>query len=261
MSGEDSVPCDHRVHGCTGTYQVAYAGPKAFMPSELEHATCSCGGQGSASAAACSDGVFAKLLDMGYPAAQARQAAAQNSDVAQAVEWLSADHDAPNSSSSPHLQQECHDIGACSICTEEIVLADAAMRCAGQGGKKHYFHAQCLTSWVRQCQTAGNGVTCPECRGPVQVQARRLEDFLRRKGGQLHVEDREAFQSFRDAAETSDGWSDIRRDLWRAGTAVAIGAGVALVVAAGVHALTKRRRSLVRHRVWPRPRAPLVLAF
>merc|ERR1712187_69136 len=126
----------------------------------------------------------------------------------------------------------------CSICTDNVLHADAAMRCLGNGGKNHYFHAACLAAWIRQCSQDGNGPTCPQCRGPVQVRARRLEDFLRDEGGKLKAEDAEALQSFHDSAEASSddlGWSNIKPHLWKVGAGLAlIGLGAALV--AGISA-------------------------
>merc|ERR1712216_397119 len=137
------------------------------------------------------------------------------------------------------------DLGECTICTEELLLADAAMRCNGDGGKRHYFHAHCLTSWIRQCRSNNNEVTCPECRGPVQVRPQRLEEFLREKGERLRAEDQEALRSVRDAAAgcnmDSGGWSDLRQDLLKAGAVLAVGGAIALAVAAGVSAFSRGR--------------------
>mmetsp|Transcript_79138 Transcript_79138/g.177311 ORF Transcript_79138/g.177311 Transcript_79138/m.177311 type:complete len:202 (-) Transcript_79138:26-631(-) len=189
---------------------------------------------------------------MGFPEEPARQAAARyGSDVGAAVDWLTGPGDMPAAASgscgacgsSASLATAEEEAGQCSICTEDLLLQDAAMRCSGHGGKKHYFHSHCLAAWVRQCKRTGASATCPECRGPVQVRPRRLEEFLRKKGGCLDEEDHEAMRSLSAAAEhdaDDAGWSNIRQDLWKVGAAVAIGAGVAVVLAAGIHMLTKR---------------------
>lgn len=65
--------------------------------------------------------------------------------------------------------QAAQDVGECAICTEALELSEAAMRCVGGGGRSHYFHAGCLTSWIGVCQSSGAGATCPSCRGPLQV--------------------------------------------------------------------------------------------
>ena len=68
----------------------------------------------------------------------------------------------------------------CPICFESINPRQAAMRCSGQGGRCHYFHAHCLSRWVMssQARNAHTAPTCPVCRGPVQVHKRRLQAFL-----------------------------------------------------------------------------------
>merc|ERR1712050_99600 len=105
------------------------------------------------------------------------------------------------------------------------------MRCAGIGGRKHYFHAHCLGAWICQCRRDGNEATCPQCRGDVQIRPRRLQEFLEDKGGKLDREEQDALRSFREAAsgaEDEQGWSNVKRDLWKAGAVLAIGAGLAL---------------------------------
>mmetsp|Transcript_87570 Transcript_87570/g.246000 ORF Transcript_87570/g.246000 Transcript_87570/m.246000 type:complete len:294 (-) Transcript_87570:110-991(-) len=254
ITSEEPVPCSHSSRGCRGTYSIVYTGPKALMPPSLDNVRCACERTRDSQLypfhLAGGDERFAKLVEMGFPEAASRQAIAScgGSGLDVAVEWLIgpggervvASAEASNMNVPEALN--CHDVGECSICTDELVLADAAMRCAGHGGKQHYFHARCLTTWVRQCRSSGNGPTCPECRGPVQVRQQRLEEFLRSQGSALHAEDREAMRTFHDASETADasGWSNIRRDLWQAGAAVAIGAGIAVAIAAGIHAMSKR---------------------
>jgi len=197
---------------------------------------------------------LAALLDMGFPEAASRQAAATHDSIEAGIEWLMRHEGqtavttreglAPLGAVGAARSGGEPDVGECSICTEELLLADAAMRCAGHGGKKHYFHAHCLTAWVRQCRSAGTGPTCPECRGPVQVRPRRLEEFLQDNGSKLDAEDQHAFQTFHDAATTDVdeyGWSDVKRDLWTAGAVVAVGAGIAVAIAAGVHAFSIAR--------------------
>merc|ERR1719183_3455977 len=42
--------------------------------------------------------------------------------------------------------------GECPICLCSIGQGDAAMRCSGEGGVHHYFHAACLQEWIRSCR-------------------------------------------------------------------------------------------------------------
>ena len=51
----------------------------------------------------------------------------------------------------------------CPVCMESISNTDACMRCSGSGGRHHYFHAHCLTRWIRQCRDRDQP-TCPVCR-------------------------------------------------------------------------------------------------
>ena len=67
----------------------------------------------------------------------------------------------------------------CPVCLELIATSSAAMRCTGEaGGRCHYFHAGCLSQWVRTQRDRAAVASCPICRGGVQVHAQRLEDFL-----------------------------------------------------------------------------------
>lgn len=253
-AGPSGVPCRHGDRGCRGVMQIVYRGPKAWMPSEYDHGWCNCdgvhGAPGSGGSASSSAGgeALGQLKEMGFEQERALQALARSGgDVAAALDLLmdpaaaaaaEADAAAPTCGScSPALE----DAGECAICCEELARADAAMRCNGHGGKKHYFHAQCLTAWVRECRRAGNAPTCPECRGPVQVRPRRLEEFLRQKGQKLDREDQEALRQIREAAGGEvdcDGWSDVRAQLLTAGAIVGVGVVAAIAVAGLVKALS-----------------------
>lgn len=239
--GAAEVPCHHRDRGCTGFLEIVYTGPKAFLPEEYSNPPCSCENRSI-------DGDVALLMEMGFPDSTARDAIKRCGNVQAAVTWLTdggtndpatascGSHSTLPSACSTAMDVDLEEIGECSICTEELISADAAMRCAGSGGKRHYFHAHCLTEWVRQCQQAGNGPpTCPECRGPVQIRPRRLAEFLQEKGSKLSAEDHQTLRTFHDAAEgSSDGWSNLRKDLWRAAPYIAVGAGLlAAAVAVG----------------------------
>lgn len=57
----------------------------------------------------------------------------------------------------------------CPVCIEEIPPEQLAMRCAGDGGLPHYFHAGCLREWARASGGDLAAVRCPVCRGAIQV--------------------------------------------------------------------------------------------
>eukprot|EP00928_Gymnodinium_smaydae_P039615 TRINITY_DN27023_c0_g1_i1.p1 TRINITY_DN27023_c0_g1~~TRINITY_DN27023_c0_g1_i1.p1 ORF type:complete len:348 (-),score=85.50 TRINITY_DN27023_c0_g1_i1:39-938(-) len=69
----------------------------------------------------------------------------------------------------------------CPICYEAISAGCAAMRCSGKAGTHHYFHKECLGSWFTTCREKRETPTCPLCRGSVQVNIRRLAEFLKSK--------------------------------------------------------------------------------
>lgn len=70
----------------------------------------------------------------------------------------------------------------CPVCMENLTNDDACMRCAGAGGRHHYFHARCLTQWIRQCRNNSNNAnvepTCPVCRQSLEFNRARLNEFL-----------------------------------------------------------------------------------
>eukprot|EP00931_Biecheleriopsis_adriatica_P102593 TRINITY_DN77538_c0_g1_i1.p1 TRINITY_DN77538_c0_g1~~TRINITY_DN77538_c0_g1_i1.p1 ORF type:complete len:223 (-),score=54.90 TRINITY_DN77538_c0_g1_i1:70-738(-) len=186
-----------------------------------------------------------QLQHMGFPQSAAEQALLVCGSAEAAVEWLIGPEGQAASLAASNSQSSCApapEVEECSICCEDLVLADAAMRCAGHGGKKHYFHARCLTEWIRQCQRDGADVTCPECRGPVQIQQCRLREFMQEAGTRLGAEDAEAMRTFTNAAQDDStdkfGWSDVKPHLWKVGVGMGIVAGVAVAVAAGVHLLS-----------------------
>eukprot|EP00927_Polykrikos_kofoidii_P034014 TRINITY_DN28857_c0_g1_i1.p1 TRINITY_DN28857_c0_g1~~TRINITY_DN28857_c0_g1_i1.p1 ORF type:complete len:345 (+),score=53.79 TRINITY_DN28857_c0_g1_i1:99-1037(+) len=278
----DDLPCDHRDRGCTGFLKICYTGPKAFFNESTSGCTCpprahrgmeaTMAGVPPSNAAATSvagEGIVPQLIEMGFPGNAAVQASSRFSSVEPAVEWLmspegqravetcgssgggtvadrSASGTPASSAAAAASTVPTSEVYECSICTEDMTNEDAAMRCNGVGGKKHYFHAHCLLSWVRQCQRDGNTPTCPECRGPVQIRPCRLSEFLEKKGSRLNHEEAEAMRSFRDGASGSadkNGWADVRRDLFVATAAVGVAVGLGLAIAAGVHAFSSKNRS------------------
>ena len=71
-----------------------------------------------------------------------------------------------------------HEVYECPVCFDPIQTSNAAMRCTGEGGQCHYFHAHCLAQWIQTMRHSGTSPTCPCCRGAVEIHTRRLEEFL-----------------------------------------------------------------------------------
>jgi len=208
------------------------------------------------------------LVDFGFPKVTVQKAVERGCDTQAALEWLMSPegkscilaefaHEAatsessllmaatppPTESTSSESMSAVSDITECSVCLDPMPAGCAAMRCSGVGGKRHYFHAECLSSWICQCQTRGKGSpTCPECRGPVQIQPRRFEEFLAEKGKKLCVEEREAMGSLHRGVTGYDegGWFNVRNDIW-AGAAAVVVVGVATALYFGIQALSGRK--------------------
>jgi hypothetical protein len=62
----------------------------------------------------------------------------------------------------------------CPVCLDAISIEDSAMRCAGDGGMEHYFHARCLSTWTKTQQSQLEHPTCPICRGYVAAELRSI---------------------------------------------------------------------------------------
>eukprot|EP00928_Gymnodinium_smaydae_P089906 TRINITY_DN73790_c0_g1_i1.p1 TRINITY_DN73790_c0_g1~~TRINITY_DN73790_c0_g1_i1.p1 ORF type:complete len:512 (-),score=40.94 TRINITY_DN73790_c0_g1_i1:274-1809(-) len=103
------------------------------------------------------------------------------------------------------------EIGQCPICFEEIQSGAAAMRCNGEGGVHHYFHAHCLQDWIQACRR-GRQATCPICRGSLQFNGHRLQEYLNGEtSAQLPAEDRSFLQEISDGLRGSNSWSDMSK--------------------------------------------------
>lgn len=240
--------------GCIGQLDVAYAGPKAFMPADLDraHEGCTCfASQASCGAGGSRNSALTRLCEMGFDEESARQAlvAADASGVGSSDRVEAAcDHlmgAMPSQAAAAQPGSPEVEACMCAICTEDLEPANAAMRCTGQHGKRHYYHAHCLSQWIQQCRRDNLPPTCPECRGELQVRARRLHDFLTDNSGKLNRDDMEALRAVHDAASSEsdvDGWSGIKKETLLKGLAVGAGvaiAGVALAAALG--AFTSKR--------------------
>jgi len=277
----EDVPCNHASQGCNGHFDVAYAGPKAFMSAELHHAhtecTCSQLGQVNQVIASCGAGApnddVLRLCEMGFAEDAVRHALAEADaqgdcsghrvelalDHLMAVPSQTAAQQLPPTTSTTSFQSctsgprgaFCYPASApvdtciCSICTEDLEPANAAMRCSGQHGKRHYYHAHCLSQWIQQCRRDNQAPTCPECRGELQVRARRLQEFLAENGSKLDREEVEALRAVHDAAMSesdSDGWSGIKKETLIQGLAIGAGMAVAgLALAAAMGAFSGKR--------------------
>lgn len=232
------------------------------MPAELHNVQCGC----PSSAQACCGGTssynedLARLYEMGFAQDAARQALSEvdqcgggaNGRMEAALDRLmgvvpseaAAAASTTATSSSCGASEEA-EICICAICTEDLEPASAAMRCTGQHGKRHYYHAHCLSQWIQQCRRDNLPPTCPECRGELQVRARRLHDFLTDNSSKMNHDDVEALRAVHDAAMSEsdgDGWSGIKTDTLLKGIAVGAGVAVAgLALAAALGAFRGKR--------------------
>eukprot|EP00929_Paragymnodinium_shiwhaense_P095074 TRINITY_DN5602_c0_g1_i10.p1 TRINITY_DN5602_c0_g1~~TRINITY_DN5602_c0_g1_i10.p1 ORF type:complete len:441 (+),score=73.15 TRINITY_DN5602_c0_g1_i10:83-1405(+) len=154
--------------------------------------------------------------------AAAAAAAASSSDAAPAQQPSTEEATAPPSGS---VQAD-----ECPICFEEIRSQDAAMRCSGQGGVCHYFHAGCLQQWIRSARQS-RAATCPICRGSLQFNGARLQDFLDGNASQtLNEEERSFFQELSDGLRGKDQWQDMsamQKAAYAGGLVAAAGYGFA----------------------------------
>mmetsp|Transcript_29153 Transcript_29153/g.53205 ORF Transcript_29153/g.53205 Transcript_29153/m.53205 type:complete len:436 (+) Transcript_29153:55-1362(+) len=167
----------------------------------------------------------------------ARQAQGQSHDPACCLDkpsGSSCSQPAASSSSStapPPATQEGEtlvdngdDEQECPICLDVIPPGGAAMRCVGTGGRHHYFHARCLQQWV----ATGNR-TCPVCRGAVQFNRERLNDYLSgRESESLPAEARSCLQTIADGLQHKNAWSNmtgLERTAYAGGMVAAAGSG------------------------------------
>jgi len=259
---------------------VVYCGPACFLPDDIRDAHSAEGAPDMHSGSSRKRGIklvdvgqdcdtLAKvLLDLGFPAAAVQRAVQRRGDADTAFEWLIssegkacvnaafASEAAASKPSSPILgdaqaentssgsMSTALDITECSVCLEHMPISCAAMRCSGVGGSRHYFHAECLSSWIRQCQRESKGPpTCPECRGPVQIQRRRFEEFLAEKGTKRCVDGR-----LRSCSRAPTLTRALRRMRARAHTCLSARARAFLNDGARVRALAYvRHEGVVRH--------------
>jgi len=118
----------------------------------------------------------------------------------------------PTAPSAP--SQEVHpedEHGECPICLERIHPGQAAMRCNGLGGIHHYFHASCLQRWKESCP-AGRPATCPTCRGGLQMNGRRLQEFLNGEASSgLTQDDRTYWQHMAEGLQGKNRWEDMNK--------------------------------------------------
>eukprot|EP00930_Biecheleria_cincta_P087530 TRINITY_DN76752_c0_g1_i1.p1 TRINITY_DN76752_c0_g1~~TRINITY_DN76752_c0_g1_i1.p1 ORF type:complete len:542 (-),score=85.39 TRINITY_DN76752_c0_g1_i1:247-1809(-) len=57
----------------------------------------------------------------------------------------------------------------CAICLNHLEPHEKALRCCGEGGRPHWFHADCMMNWSKSSRTESDGVTCPTCRAQVNL--------------------------------------------------------------------------------------------
>lgn len=131
------------------------------------------------------------------------------SSATQAQPTSSANQAQPTSSASSD-QPEAESPGECPICFEAMEPMQAAMRCSGMGGQHHYFHRACMQQWIQQCRGGRTNACCPICRGRLEFNAQRLDDFLRDpSSANLHSDDRTFLESVADRIRNAgNSWQD-----------------------------------------------------
>lgn len=193
----------------------------------------------------------AKLREMGFAPSAVQQALSRQLGFEGALEWLIERGEREEMDEAPAGRHQ--EMEQCSICLEDLQVDEAVGRCTGTGGRRHYYHAQCLSGWVRQCRENQQAPSCPECRGPLQVRSQRLRDAGRRSS----ADERQVLEEIADAAREAqdyDGWSGIKAESLLTGAAnaagVAVGVGLLAVAAPGalvavLHALVVADGALV----------------
>eukprot|EP00038_Savillea_parva_P016608 m.17320 g.17320 ORF g.17320 m.17320 type:complete len:358 (+) comp3487_c0_seq1:263-1336(+) len=115
----------------------------------------------------------------------------------------------------------------CPVCMETIPPSHMAMRCAGEGGRPHYFHAACLREWARTCNANTQSVRCPVCRGAIQVHADRLQTMLQDPQVQsgLNAADRSFLEDMAERMRELGkvGWADLEAVITSENVVAAIG--------------------------------------
>eukprot|EP00035_Acanthoeca_spectabilis_P026491 m.462925 g.462925 ORF g.462925 m.462925 type:complete len:370 (-) comp22836_c0_seq1:233-1342(-) len=126
-----------------------------------------------------------------------------------------------------HAAAEATEAMECPVCMDEIPVEHMAMRCAGDGGRPHYFHAGCLQEWARTCRTNMQDVRCPVCRGSIQVHRERLRTLLSDpvQTERLPASDRSFLEDLAErAAELGrGGWADLESILTAENVTAAVG--------------------------------------
>jgi len=90
-------------------------------------------------------------------------------------------------------------------------MSDAAMRCNGEGGVCHYFHAHCLQQWIRSARQSRQA-SCPVCRGSLQFNGARLDQFLQGSASAgLNEEERSFFQEISEGLKGKNEWGDMSK--------------------------------------------------
>lgn len=184
ICGADVDSCCAALHQCRGNADAAAA---LLMEATSEGAP------------------LTTLLEMGYDRRSAEEALRQSKGDLQSAAEILQDVDTRVAPKNPHAGN----LGVCAICTEPLNPADAAMRCAGRGGH-HYGHAACLAQWVETCQSRNQEPTCPECRGPLQLRRRQIQEFLNEAPDQCtRPERRRVMRDVLERVPDGDDWQEI----------------------------------------------------
>ncbi|CAL1128043.1 unnamed protein product [Cladocopium goreaui] len=146
---------------------------------------------------------LSQLIEMGYDRHRAEHALSSGDGTVQmALDFLQV--------SSPPVPRgsDMRSIGLCAICTEHLSPSDAAMRCEGAG--HHFGHAACLAQWIQTCESRNQEPTCPECRGPLQLRRRRVQEFLDELPENASPERRQVVRNILERVPAGDEWQRIR---------------------------------------------------
>lgn len=160
--------------------------------------------------------------------------------LSQVLSSLATNSSAPLNSTSDSAHQP-EEAGDCPICFEAIDPGQAAMRCAGEAGVHHYFHAHCLQRWIQSSRVgAVSGATCPMCRGRIQFNGRRLQEFLDNENSAgLGEDERSLLQAISDGLKGRNDWADmtgVERAAHIGGVAAAAGLGFMIGYTGSHHA-------------------------
>mmetsp|Transcript_49566 Transcript_49566/g.105472 ORF Transcript_49566/g.105472 Transcript_49566/m.105472 type:complete len:279 (+) Transcript_49566:281-1117(+) len=212
---------------------------------------------GAASRQSSQPGELQLLTSMGFPAQDVAKVLAQVSgNLDAALNILTKLGDQPSAEARPTQCSPCAASTSssalpsgeqedCPICTDTMDRRNGAAvaRCDGRGGAHHYFHAQCLGDWIKECKGKGLTPNCPTCRGALEVNGGRLRREMR--GATLPEQVRSTLEDLAEQVGDADCFREVD---WKAvGIAAAFALG-AMALIGIVGALASDRSSSSRAR-------------